>query len=245
MCGDNTGPYGTNEVLQFQERGDKMKTILLVEADPQIMNINAEMLKLRGYMILQASTAEECRHRLHWYTVDLVVLDTMLPDEDGLILCKEIKEKYHVCVLILSARGESEYIVKGLRAGGDDYLAKPYDLEVLAARIEARLRSSEERNRYLFYGSLKMDLLWSCGYLDGEDMLLTPREFSVLLLLVRNAGSLIQTSELAKEIWHDDSEGSVQTLWTLISRLRKKLCSDRSRIVISSVRGEGYMLEMI
>lgn len=222
-----------------------MKTILLVEGNPHIMKINSEMLKLRGYLILQASTAEECRHRLHWNTVDLVVLDVMLPDEDGLSLCREIKEKYHVSVLILSDLGESEDIVKGLRAGGDDYLAKPYDFEVLAARIEARLRSREERNRYICYGPLKMDLLWGCGYLNEEDMLLTPREFSVMLMLARNAGTVVQTSELAKEIWHDDSEGSIQTLWTLISRLRKKLCSDESRLVISSVRGEGYLLEQI
>ena len=114
-----------------------MSTILLVEDNPHIMKINAEALTMYGYEILQAATARECRQALRWHPVDLVVLDIMLPDGDGVELCRELKEQYHVPILFLSALGESRDVVEGLRAGGDDYLAKPYDLGVLAARIEA------------------------------------------------------------------------------------------------------------
>ena len=123
-----------------------MSMILLVEDNPHIMKINAEALSMYGYEILQATTAGECREAMRWHPVDLVVLDIMLPDGDGVELCRELKERYQVPILFLSALGESRDVVEGLRAGGDDYLAKPYDLEVLAARVEARLRQEPFRH---------------------------------------------------------------------------------------------------
>ena len=165
-----------------------MSTILLVEDNPHIMKINAEALTMYGYEILQAATARECRQALRWHPVDLVVLDIMLPDGDGVELCRELKEQYHVPILFLSALGESRDVVEGLRAGGDDYLAKPYDLEVLAARIEARLRQERARSRYISYGSLRLDVFSGCGYLGDTDLQLTQKEFAALLLLVRSAG---------------------------------------------------------
>ena len=165
-----------------------MSMILLVEDNPHIMKINAEALSMYGYEILQATTAGECREAMRWHPVDLVVLDIMLPDGDGVELCRELKERYQVPILFLSALGESRDVVEGLRAGGDDYLAKPYDLEVLAARVEARLRQERTRSRYVSYGNLRLDTLSGCGYLGDTDLLLTQKEFAVLLLLVHNAG---------------------------------------------------------
>lgn len=158
-----------------------MSTILLVEDNPHIMKINAETLTMYGYEILQAATARECRQALRWHPVDLVVLDIMLPDGDGVELCRELKEQYHVPILFLSALGESRDVVEGLRAGGDDYLTKPYDLEVLVARVEARLRQESMKNRYIKYGSLRLDTFSGCGYLGDTDLQLTQKEFAVLL----------------------------------------------------------------
>lgn len=171
-----------------------MSTILLVEDNPHIMKINAEALSMYGYEILQAATARECRQALRWHPVDpvdLVVLDIMLPDGDGVELCRELKEQYHTPILFLSALGESRDVVEGLRAGGDDYLAKPYDLEVLAARIEARLRQERAKSRYISYGSLRLDIFAGCAYLGSANLQLTQKEFAVLLLLVRNAGRTV------------------------------------------------------
>ena len=220
-----------------------MYTILLVEDNPHIMKINSQMLEMRGYRVLQAPTAQACRQKLYWEPVDLVVLDILLPDGSGLDLCREIKEKYRIPILMLSALGENRDIVEGLRSGGDDYLAKPYDLEVLAAHIEARLREKEEKSRYVCYGPLRMDLVSGRGDLEDRELLLSSREFSLLLLLARRGGSVVPTLELVREIWDDDSEVSVRALWTLLSRVRKKLKD--SRLEISSVRGTGYMLEQI
>ena len=155
-----------------------MSTILLVEDNPHIMKINAEALTMYGYEVLRAATAAECRDAMRWHPVDLVVLDIMLPDGNGVELCRELKESYHVPILFLSALGESRDVVEGLRAGGDDYLAKPYDLEVLAARIDARLRQERAKSRYVSYGNLRLDTLSCCGYLGDTDLLLTQKEFA-------------------------------------------------------------------
>lgn len=222
-----------------------MSTILLVEDNPHIMKINTEALTMYGYEILQAASAEECRQAMRWHPVDLVVLDIMLPDRNGVALCRELKEQYHVPILFLSALGESQDVVAGLRAGGDDYLSKPYDLEVLAARIEARLRQERTGSRYVSYGSLRLDLLSGTGYLSGTNLLLTQKEFAVLLLLVHNAGKTVSKQEVLREVWNTDVEDDNRPLWTLISRLRRKLNSQDSRIEISSKRGDGYTLEQI
>ena len=147
--------------------------------------------------------------------------------------------------MFLSALGESRDVVEGLRAGGDDYLAKPYDLEVLAARIEARLRSGREDLRYVRYGGLKLDTLSGSGYLDGENLMLTQKEFSLLLLLAQNAEQVVYKYEVMRQLWNTDTDDKSRALWTLISRLRRKLNSEKTRIEISSRRGDGYTLEKI
>ena len=222
-----------------------MSTILLVEDNPHIMKINAEALTLYGYEVLQAATAKACRQAMEWHPVDLVVLDIMLPDGDGVQLCRELKENYRVPILFLSALGESRDVVEGLRAGGDDYLAKPYDLEELAARIEARLRQERARSRYLSYGPLRLDVFSGRGCLGDTDLQLTQKEFAVLLLLVQHAGETVSKEEVLREVWNVEAEDDSRALWTLISRLRRKLDSERSRLESSSRRGDGYTLEQI
>ena len=219
-----------------------MSTILLVEDNPHIRKINTQVLTQRGYDLLQTDTVAGCRELMRWNPVDLVVMDIMLPDGSGLELCREIKSRFHIPVLFLTALGENKEIVEGLRAGGDDYLTKPYDLEVLVARVEARLRSHAESRRYVCYGCLRLDTVSLCGYLGDRDVLLTQKEFVVLLILARSAGREVDSSQL-RQVWGDDADGDNQALWTLISRLRKKLNSEESRLEILSRRGGGYLLE--
>ena len=132
-----------------------MNTILLVEDNPHIMKINSTSLMMEGYHILQATTAADCLQTLRSNDVDLIVLDIMLPDGNGIALCSEIKHGYEIPILFLSALGENEDIIAALRAGGDDYLPKPYDINVLIARVEARLRSSYREKRFFRFGNLK------------------------------------------------------------------------------------------
>ena len=217
-----------------------MSTILLVEDNPHIMKINAEVLTLCGYQVLKASTAAEAREQLQWHPANLIVLDIMLPDGNGVELCREFKGRYHIPILFLTALG-----VEGLRAGGDDYLPKPYDLEVFIARIEARLRSDAESRRYICYGPLKLDTVSLVGYVNNQDILLTQKEFTVLLLLAQNAECKVSQTKLMQVAWGKETETENRALWTLISRLRKKLNSSESRLEISSLRGGGYLLEQM
>lgn len=222
-----------------------MSTTLLVEDNPHIMKINAQLLTLRGYQVLQAETAAQAREQLRWHPVDLIVLDILLPDGSGLELCRELKAQRPIPILFLTALGENQDVVEGLRAGGDDYLAKPYDLEVLVARIEARLRAAQEVRRYFGYGGLKLDLLTMTGYVNGKDIQLTQKEFTALLLLARAAERKVSQEELMEALWGPDAHAESCALWTLISRLRKKLNSQESRLEISSLRGGGYLLEQL
>ena len=221
-----------------------MSRILLVEDNPHIMKINRELLTMQGYEVYGAATVAQCREILHWHPVDLVVLDILLPDGNGVELCREIKHRYQTPILFLSALGESRDVVEGLRAGGDDYLPKPYDLEVLLAHIEARLRQTRRETDFLCYGPLRLDLRTGCGYLEDKNLLLTQKEFSVLLLLTRRRETVVSKEELL-EIWGSPCAEDAHNLWTLISRLRSKLCFQESRLEIASVRGVGYRLEQI
>lgn len=152
------------------------KLILLVEDNPHIMAINDAALHMRGYRTLQAETAHKCRELLCFHAVDLIVLDILLPDGDGVALCREIKQEYDVPILFLTAMGENEDIVKGLTAGGDDYLTKPYDLEVFMARVEARLRAAHPKERAVRFGPLQMNLLSGRAYIGETDLNLTQKD---------------------------------------------------------------------
>ena len=146
----------------------KEPLVLLVEDNPHIMDINTAALTMRGCRVLQAATVQACREQLRLHDVELIVLDILLPDGDGLTLCREIKENYDIPILFLSALGENEDIVQGLTAGGDDYLPKPYDLNVLVARVEARLRAGQRMRRCVHCGPLKLYLLSSKAYLGAD-----------------------------------------------------------------------------
>lgn len=221
-----------------------MYSILLVEHESAAQKRHESALRAHGYRLIQASTAADCREMLRWHPVDLAVLDTALPD-GGVALCRELKARYHFPILLLSSQGESHYVVEGLRAGGDDYLVTPCDSEVLVARVAARLRQEENRSRYICFGGLKLDTLTGCGYLDGQDLLLTQKEFSLLLLLARKAETAVSKQKVLREVWTGGATADSRALWTLISRLRRKLKSEGSHLEISSKRGSGYALEQI
>ena len=132
---------------------------------------------MEDYSVLEAADAAQCRYMLSNNDVDLVILDIMLPDGDGISLCREIKAKYDIPILFLSALSENDDIITALRAGGDDYLPKPYDIQVLIARVEARLRSVRKDKRYISFGRLRLDTVSMAAYFADNDLLTTQKEF--------------------------------------------------------------------
>ena len=221
----------------------EQQTILLVEDNPHIMTINAAALEMRGYRTLQADCARRCRELLCFHDVDLIVLDILLPDGNGVELCQEIKEKYDTPILMLSALSENMDIVKGLIAGGDDYLTKPYDLSVFLARVEARLRAARHTERQVRFGPLRMERLSGRAYIGECDLGLTPKEFSVVLYLTRSAGRSVSAQELYEAAWQQPMGDNPHALRMTISRLNKKLGGDEAPVTITSSRGSGYRLE--
>ncbi len=225
--------------------GENMATILLVEDNTHIMKINATALRMRGYQILCAETIKQGKEMLEFHDVDLVVLDVMLPDGSGLDFCGEIQENYHIPILFLSALGDNRDIIAGLRAGGDDYLAKPYDLDVFIARIEARIRSipTTVQSQIVKVGELELNQTSLRAILEGVDLLLTPKEFAVLFMLAQNINYVVKKEDIYQCVWGTTTGMDSKVLWTVISRLKKKLRSQESGIHITSKRSEGYLLE--
>lgn len=222
-----------------------MNTILLVEDNPHIMKINHTALMMEGYHILEAATAAECLSILAQEDVDLIVLDIMLPDGNGVALCTQIKQKYEVPILFLSALGENQDIIAALRAGGDDYLPKPYDINVLLARVEARLRSAHATKHIFAFAALRFDTDARRCFFRERDLMLTQKEFSLLLLLARNNGQVVSKEKLYRFVWGDALSGDSAALYTAVSRVSAKLKKEMVPLAIVYMRDKGYTLEEI
>ena len=220
-----------------------MNTILLVEDNPHIMRINYTSLMMEGYHVLKAETAAECLQMLRANDVDLIVLDVMLPDGSGVDLCTRIKREFELPILFLSALGENADIIAALRAGGDDYLTKPYDIGVLIARVEARLRSVHQEKRFLRFGPLRFDTAARRCEHDGRELPLTQKEFSLLLQLARSNGQTLSKESLYDSVWGTPLLDDSTALYTAVSRLNAKLEQENTGITISYLREKGYALE--
>lgn len=218
-----------------------MKRILLVEDNEQIMQGNERMLKRRGYEVITALTLSEARIAIQAQMPDLFVLDIMLPDGSGLDFMAELRKYSQTPILLLTGLTTSEDIVRGLSQGGDDYLAKPYDFGVLLARVEALLRRAENIPEKLVRGRLALDVTANVATLDGVDLLLSQKEFALLLIFVQNEERFISAEYLYEKVWKQAMAGNSNTLKTTINRLREKIKSSDYRIAWS--RGEGYCFE--
>ena len=221
--------------------------IWCVEDDVSIRDIEVYTLEQTGFIAkgfgdgdsfwMELATTDELP--------ELVILDIMLPDGDGISLCREIKAKYDIPILFLSALSENDDIITALRAGGDDYLPKPYDIQVLIARVEARLRSVRKDKRYISFGRLRLDTVSMAAYFADNDLLTTQKEFSILLMLARNIGSTVPKAELYENVWGLPYSDNANALFTAVSRLNKKLDDNKADVTITYERGKGYALESI
>jgi DNA-binding response OmpR family regulator len=214
-------------------------TILLVEDDEHIMAINRNKLTRAGYRILEAETLSGAAAVLETESPDLIVLDVMLPDGNGVNWCGEIRGgSSEPPVLFLSAKNETPDILDGFEAGGDDYLTKPYDLNILLARIKVLLEKASRVPQKIKKGSLTLDIVASRAFIDDIDLLLTPREFSLLLLLVGNEGKTVSAEALYEKAWNAPLAEDKNTLQATVSKLRRKI--EPSGYGITTSRGQGY-----
>ncbi len=228
-----------------------MKRILIVEDNKDLAFGLRGNLALEGYDVRVAYTGPEGLRQARVFEPDLVVLDLMLPQMDGFEVLEAMRESgLTMPVLILSARGEEVDKVRGLRLGADDYVTKPFGLMELVARVEAILRRgeapapAEAGDERIAIRHIEICPRTRRVYKHGEHVELAPKEFELLLELVRNEGAVVSRIDLMKTVWGHASTIVSRTVDTHIAELRRKLETDSSRpSLILTVRKAGYRLE--
>jgi two-component system, OmpR family, response regulator RegX3 len=213
--------------------------VLVVEDEDAIAEPLAEGLRREGFEVDRVATGQEA---LDAAEPDLVLLDLRLPDIDGLEVCRTLRERSRVPIIVVTARGEEVDRVVGLELGADDYLVKPYGLRELVARIRAVMRRLEPRppvNGTLRVGGLEVDRRARRATLDGESLPLTPREFDLLALFASDPGAALSRSRIFEEVWETRWYGSPKTIDVHVAALRRKLGDPGW---IEAVRGVGFRL---
>jgi DNA-binding response OmpR family regulator len=219
--------------------------VLLVEDETDIVSPLVQTLEREGYVVDQATTGRDAIASVARHGHDIVVLDLGLPDIDGLDVCRRLRGSgYEGAILMLTGRSQEVDRVVGLDAGADDYLAKPFGLAELLARLRALLRRTTARASGRVDGqSLEVDLAAHRVQVGEKEISLTGKEFDVLAVLVANRNKVVSRSQLMSEVWSEGWYGSTKTLDVTIGRLRQKLerAAPADRVV--TVRGVGFRLE--
>jgi len=217
--------------------------ILIIDDDVELNVLLEEYLQGFGHTLVSATTAAAGREQLRRELPDLLILDVMLPDTDGLTLCREFSEQYDVPIVMLTARGETADKVMGLELGADDYLAKPFEPRELVARIQSVIRRSQDRSStaVLTCDGLHLEPDTRRVGLDGNDVELTTMEFELLKDLMQSRGRVMSRDRLIERLRGFDADVYDRSVDMLVSRLREKLGDDPKRPrFIRTVRMGGY-----
>jgi len=220
-----------------------MSAILIVEDDENLRVALEDNLQSEGYDVATAANGQAAERAVAARRPDLVVLDLMLPDTDGYTLCRKLRPSVGA-ILMLTARTLEEDLVRGFEAGADDYLAKPYRLRELLARVKALLRRgpAAERETHVTFGPFTLDVE-ARAVAGGGPIDLTRTEFDLLATLLRNRGRVLSRNEILDAVWGADVHVDARTVDNFVLSLRKKLRWEAaSRFEIATVRGVGYRM---
>ena len=230
-----------------------MQKILVCDDDKQIVEAISIYLTGEGYQVIKAFDGYDVLKILEKENVDLIILDVMMPGLDGIRTTLKIREKSSIPIIILSAKGEDTDKILGLNIGADDYITKPFNPLEMVARVKSQIR------RYTQLSNMneqsKGEAIYSCGGLvinddtkevsvDGELVKLTPIEYNILLLLVRNAGKVFSIDEIYTSIWNEEAIGADNTVAVHIRHIREKIeINSRKPKYLKVVWGVGYKIE--
>lgn len=220
-----------------------MTDIYYIEDDENISRIVKEYLEKHGYRISVFGMIADAKDALRNTCPDMVLVDWNMPDGSGNMLCQWIRAAYReLPIIFLTVRGDTDDIVSGFQNGADDYVVKPFELEVLHSRIRALLkRAGNVSKQYLSCGSISLDLKRTAVHCGEEEVVLSPSEYQLLLYLLKNKGRTVTRESLLQEIW--DSNGNFvndNTLTVTMKRLREKL---HQPTCLKTVRSIGYRME--
>jgi DNA-binding response OmpR family regulator len=222
--------------------------ILVVEDESIVAEVVERFLRREGYETMVVGDGRKALNALGAFIPDLIVLDVMLPEVDGLEVCRQVRSRGATPIIMLTARGEETDKVLGLGLGADDYVTKPFSPRELAARVQAVLRRARSLPgadaELLRYGALRVNARTRVVDRDGVDLRLTAREFDLLLYLARNAGQVFSRDQLLDAVWDYDFAGDAGTVTVHMRRLREKIEEDPARPrYLKTVWGVGYKFE--
>ena len=221
--------------------------LLVVDDDERIRNLLSQYLIKEGFIVSTASGAEEARKKIQLIKFDLIILDIMMPGDDGLTLTKEIRNNSDIPIILLTAKSGMDSKIEGLEIGADDYLTKPFDTEVLLAKIKAIMNRKK-----IFNVPSSEDIIFKIGKfhfnsklrilsLEKNQFKLSPKENELLRLLIINVDDLLSREIALNKIWRDDSYFASRSMDVYIAKLRKYLSLD-TNIEIINIHGEGFRL---
>ena len=221
--------------------------ILVVEDEAIVAEVVERFLRREGYETMVVGDGRQALNELTRFLPDLIVLDIMLPEVDGLEVCRQVRSRAQTPIIMLTARGDETDKVLGLGLGADDYVTKPFSPRELAARVQAVLRRAKAvpgDAEMLRFGSLRISARTRIVEREGVDLRLTAREFDLLLYLARHAGQVFSRDQLRDAVWDYDFAGDTGTVTVHMRRLREKVEEDPSRPrYLKTVWGVGYKFE--
>ena len=213
--------------------------VLIVDDEKLIRDVIKEYCIGNKYDVIEAENGVEAVDKAK--DADIIILDIMMPKMDGFTAYKIIKERYNTPTIMLSARGEEYDILAGFDLGIDDYMTKPFSPKELMARINAVIKRYKGEDDFYIYKKLKVDFLGHSAYIDGKELLLTPKEYDLLVYFINNKGIALSREQLLNNIWNYDYLGNYRTIDTHIKMLRNNLGEYRD--LITTVRGMGYKFD--
>jgi len=224
-----------------------MNKVLLVEDDPRVASFITRGLEEQMYQVKNVSKGFDAISEATENTYDIIILDIMLSDISGFEVCEVLRNrKIIVPILILSALDTPQEKVKGLKAGADDYLAKPFLFEELLARINAQLRRTEFSSGVLdfqSYAGIKINMKEQSASRDGKELNLSSRELKLLIFFMKNRETALSRIAIAEAVWQMDLDMSINTVDVYINYLRNKVDKNFSFPLIHTIKGTGYMLK--
>jgi len=227
-----------------------LKRILIIEDDKSISELQKDYLEMSGYEVVCAFDGNSGLEYIKNEDFDLIILDLMLPKKDGFDILREISDTKQIPILIVSAKSDEIFKIKGLNLGADDYITKPFGMGELVARVNSHIKTYERfknssKRKLITVGALSINKEDRRVYIDDNEVFLTQKEFDLLLFLVENPNRVFSKEELFERVWGYDSLSDASTITVHIARIREKIeTNPEGRTFIETVWGAGYRFKI-
>ncbi|MDA1273788.1 MAG: response regulator transcription factor [Verrucomicrobia bacterium] len=239
------------EAVEYSKRRNLnrgyMKLILIIEDDPTMLEALKGNFEFVGYRVRTANDGKKGLKAALDFKPDLILLDVMLPEVNGYEICRRLRQSgFAAPIIMLTAKGQESDIVRGLDLGADDYVTKPFSIDVLLARVKARLREHpEEGTGHCAFGDCRLDREAHKLFRAGEEVDLTPKEYRLLAYFVKNAGRALTRDKILDDVWGEDLIVTQRSVNRCINTLRNKIEADPQRpVFIKTIRDVGYRFDV-